>query len=179
VGQPAEVYRRPACRFVADFIGRTNFVPARVVAVDGSRAELDSPGIGRLVADLGGDLASRAVPGPGPGPVPVPGDRARGRAGPQDLSVGAQVDCSLRPEAIRLLPSEEGGEPAGRINVFSAELVETVYLGEMAQHTLRLSNGSTLEAYELHPQFVAAGGRAIPVRCQVDAGDVTIMLDSR
>jgi iron(III) transport system ATP-binding protein len=30
VGPPAEVYRRPRTRFVADFIGRANFVPASV-----------------------------------------------------------------------------------------------------------------------------------------------------
>ena len=30
IGSPAEVYRRPRTRFVADFIGRANFVPATV-----------------------------------------------------------------------------------------------------------------------------------------------------
>ncbi len=32
VGTPVDIYRRPRSRFVADFIGRANFVPARVTA---------------------------------------------------------------------------------------------------------------------------------------------------
>ncbi|MEO5941635.1 MAG: ABC transporter ATP-binding protein [Candidatus Limnocylindrales bacterium] len=35
VGAPREVYDRPANRFVADFIGETNFLPGRVEADDG------------------------------------------------------------------------------------------------------------------------------------------------
>ena len=33
VGAPSEIYARPANRFVADFIGRANFLPARIVSV--------------------------------------------------------------------------------------------------------------------------------------------------
>ena len=45
VGSPREVYTRPANRFVADFIGKANFVPATVsdadaVEVAGVRIEL-------------------------------------------------------------------------------------------------------------------------------------------
>ena len=36
VGTPLEVYRAPRSRFVADFIGDMNFVPARVVDGDGA-----------------------------------------------------------------------------------------------------------------------------------------------
>ena len=39
-GTPDEVYRRPASRFVADFIGRANFVEGRVERVDGGSVEL-------------------------------------------------------------------------------------------------------------------------------------------
>ena len=34
-GAPVEVYRRPASRFVADFMGETNFIEGTVVTVDG------------------------------------------------------------------------------------------------------------------------------------------------
>jgi ABC-type Fe3+/spermidine/putrescine transport system ATPase subunit len=34
VGTPAEVYNRPANRFVAGFLGETNFVPGTVRAAD-------------------------------------------------------------------------------------------------------------------------------------------------
>jgi ABC-type Fe3+/spermidine/putrescine transport system ATPase subunit len=44
VGSPVEIYRRPASREVADFIGLSNFIEARVRAADGAGAYLlDSP----------------------------------------------------------------------------------------------------------------------------------------
>ena len=45
LGPPQEIYRRPANRFVADFIGESNLFRARVVA--GRHAELER---GRRVA---------------------------------------------------------------------------------------------------------------------------------
>ncbi len=38
IGEPLEIYDRPATRFVADFIGETNFIPARVKEVQGEEA---------------------------------------------------------------------------------------------------------------------------------------------
>jgi len=36
VGSPREIYERPRSRFVADFIGRTNLLEAKVIAADGA-----------------------------------------------------------------------------------------------------------------------------------------------
>jgi iron(III) transport system ATP-binding protein len=41
VGTPHEIYSRPRTLFVADFIGKGNFLPATVRAVDGDRAEVE------------------------------------------------------------------------------------------------------------------------------------------
>ena len=38
IGTPTEIYERPNCRFVADFIGEANFLDGTVVEVTGSRA---------------------------------------------------------------------------------------------------------------------------------------------
>jgi iron(III) transport system ATP-binding protein len=48
-GSPEEVYRRPVNRFVANFIGETNFIEGRVLSVDDGQATLDTP-IGRVVS---------------------------------------------------------------------------------------------------------------------------------
>jgi iron(III) transport system ATP-binding protein len=40
IGAPDEIYRRPASAFVADFIGRTNFVPATVLRVADGRVTI-------------------------------------------------------------------------------------------------------------------------------------------
>jgi iron(III) transport system ATP-binding protein len=42
VGAPDAVYRRPACRTVANFIGETDFIPGKVSAVDGRRIRVDT-----------------------------------------------------------------------------------------------------------------------------------------
>ena len=41
-GAPAEVYRRPASRFVADFMGETNFIEGTVTSVEGS-VQVETP----------------------------------------------------------------------------------------------------------------------------------------
>jgi iron(III) transport system ATP-binding protein len=46
VGSPREVYRRPASRAVAEFLGETNLIAGEVVASDGAVAEISS-GLGR------------------------------------------------------------------------------------------------------------------------------------
>ncbi|MBN9071683.1 MAG: ABC transporter ATP-binding protein [Rhizobiales bacterium] len=40
VGSPWDIYDRPAERFVADFIGETNFLPATLVAMEGGKAKM-------------------------------------------------------------------------------------------------------------------------------------------
>ncbi|MFF3465114.1 ABC transporter ATP-binding protein [Streptomyces sp. NPDC001984] len=49
IGKPREIYTRPATRFVAEFIGTSNFLEAKVTAVRGDEVEVDTPQ-GRLLA---------------------------------------------------------------------------------------------------------------------------------
>jgi iron(III) transport system ATP-binding protein len=73
VGSPREIYERPRSRFVADFIGRTNLLEAKVVAADGD-------GHYRLATALGELHATSTEP----------------------LRVGDAVSISIRPEDIEL-----------------------------------------------------------------------------
>jgi iron(III) transport system ATP-binding protein len=59
VGTPVEVYARPATRFVADFLGRVNFLAAEVVGPGLVRTR-----VGPATADL--PVAGGAAPGAGP-----------------------------------------------------------------------------------------------------------------
>ena len=132
-GTPLEVYRRPANRFVAGFIGETNFVSATLEAVADGRARLRTPW---------GGVESAA-------PLPA------------GLQPGGVATLSLRPEAIRLDPP-----PAAEPNVFTAAVRESVYLGEVAQHSVeplaadgRPAGGAVrLKVFELHPRAPMAGG---------------------
>jgi iron(III) transport system ATP-binding protein len=86
VGPPLEIYARPANRFVADFIGRVNFLEGRVQRVDPETVSLDVRG--RLMT------------------VPRPAGPAR----------EGLVTLVLRPETVRLTASSRPGDAfSGRV----------------------------------------------------------------
>jgi len=74
VGTPTEIYERPTCKFVADFIGETNFIDGTVI-------------------ENGGDYATIATP---------EGLKLRGIA-PRPVKLGEPATLSIRPEKARLL----------------------------------------------------------------------------
>ena len=43
VGTPTEIYERPTCKFVADFIGETNFIDGKVIENGGNYATIETP----------------------------------------------------------------------------------------------------------------------------------------
>ena len=61
VGSPREVYRRPVCRTVANFIGETDFLPGKVLEITGDGVTVNT-GVGKFDGILGD---RRTVPSPG------------------------------------------------------------------------------------------------------------------
>jgi spermidine/putrescine transport system ATP-binding protein len=87
IGEPTEIYEQPVNRFVADFIGETNFLEASVVAYDGTWAEV-------LIDD---QLRVKAVAG-------------------EPLAVGQPVTVALRPEKLLVAaPAEQPEALPGRV----------------------------------------------------------------
>lgn len=82
VDEPRRLYDRPASRFVADFLGETNFVIAELTGRDGDQVILNCPA---------GPMRSTSVP-------------------EEPISQGA-VTCSIRPEAIRVLDPDQPPPP--------------------------------------------------------------------
>ncbi len=78
VGTPEEVYRRPTNRFVAEFMGETNLIPATIAAREAGASVLDTPA-GRITA----------------------------RDHNQQLSDQNRLVCSVRPESVRLVTGFE------------------------------------------------------------------------
>src|SRR5262249_51989513 len=60
IAPPADVYNRPANRFVADFVGQSNFLDATVIRIDGGTTELRTTGGNRIVAAGQGNSAANA-----------------------------------------------------------------------------------------------------------------------
>lgn len=110
VGTPAEIYEKPANRFIADFIGDTNLIEAEVTEIrDGfATVRLDTGGV--VLAELSADTA-----------------------------VGDKGVMSLRPERLRLQAQssvstdDEGGQLSGVIS-------DVVYLGTDRQYSVALSD---------------------------------------
>jgi ABC-type Fe3+/spermidine/putrescine transport system ATPase subunit len=79
VGTPAEIYERPASRYVAAFMGAANILPG-MVRDAGPDATLDLDGIGPAQA-----------------------------AGPAPTAAGSALHVALRPERLRIAPGEAAG----------------------------------------------------------------------
>ncbi len=75
VGAPGDIYRRPACKLVAHFIGETDFIPAKILSAGAGKAKVETA-IGGFDAVLGN-------------PAVVPAS-------------GAAVTISVRPECWKL-----------------------------------------------------------------------------
>jgi spermidine/putrescine transport system ATP-binding protein len=74
IGTPVEIYERPNCRFVADFIGESNFFQGKVLSINGPHAKVSVPS---LNTELTGLLTG-------------------------DLVAGQEATVSIRPEKIRI-----------------------------------------------------------------------------
>ena len=53
IGRPEEIYERPANKFVADFIGETNFIDGVVKAQNGQVVEIELPGTATICVNSG------------------------------------------------------------------------------------------------------------------------------
>lgn len=80
LGTPHDIYHAPAERFVADFIGDTNFLDLPVAAIDGSRATVTLPGGKPMIAELPVGL------------LPV---------------IGETVTTVIRPEQADIVPEDQ------------------------------------------------------------------------
>jgi iron(III) transport system ATP-binding protein len=147
IGRPAEVYRRPHSRVVADFIGETNFLP--------------------------GQLLGPAEEGGGQWLVETPLGHFRGFIGDSSWQppAGADVTLSIRPEAwtLRDTPMAENCA-VGRIG-------ESVYLGEVAQYAFVGSTAGEehrLKIFELNPRHESRPGDR-EVHAVAAAEDVVIV----
>lgn len=135
VGTPVQIYERPAYRFVANFIGETNFLEGRVVELNGDN---------RCVVEIANG-------------VPVSGSYY------QPLDVGDRVSISIRPEKIRIHESQPAPRPnlfAVRVETVAYIGSDTQLLITMPQgNTLRVYDQNDLSTVD-ESYFYAAGDQA-------------------
>jgi spermidine/putrescine transport system ATP-binding protein len=106
VGSPLEIYERPTSKFVADFIGETNFLEGKVTAVEGDYARVN-----------------------------VDGREFVGRKGP-DITVGAQATLSVRPEKIQLYDPNHPNLDKSKPNTYETKVMLVDYVGSDTRVTI-------------------------------------------
>ena len=131
-GDPTELYERPVNRFVADFIGTSNFIDATVVEVDGAS---------RLVtARTSAGLVLRGRP-------TDPG---------YHVGVGDQVTVATRPERLEVLPASGVGEPPAGHTQVTGTVVQGTYLGDQTEYRVSTDQAGVLIVR--HQNASGAGG---------------------
>jgi len=106
IGTPEEIYRNPADRFVAEFVGRVNLIPGTVAAVESGRIVVDVDGAGRRLT------------------VDAPDGRTR----------DSSVVVAVRPEVVTLLP--EGSSELNGTNTWDANVHAVSFLGDHYEYAL-------------------------------------------
>lgn len=82
------------------------------------------------------------------------------------------VTLSIRPESLTVL--ESGATAPAGCSLIEGTLLDTIFLGEMAQHRVRVGEDLVLKVFQLNPRPIAPGG---VVRLAVEAEDVVMLRD--
>ena len=137
LGSPSTLYERPTNRFVADFIGTSNFIPATVTATGSTRRVSVRSETG-LVMD--GDLTDPDA----------------------SVTLGDPITVAIRPERMEVLPADatvSRSAAAGRLEV-PGRVRQGTYLGDQTEYRVE-----TKEAGEVivRRQNAAGSGGALGV----------------
>jgi spermidine/putrescine transport system ATP-binding protein len=122
IGSAVEIYERPNCRFVADFIGETNFLSGSVKRVDKERVTVE---------------------------ITEPHQEILG-IGIGQLSIGQAVAVSIRPEKVKLV-DDDGSEVTnlqGTENVLKGKVAVTAYIGSDTRVVIELGNKVRMKVWE-------------------------------
>jgi iron(III) transport system ATP-binding protein len=140
IGTPEYLYRRPGSRFVAEFLGETNILTATITKVSDQGVQVQTDA---------GPLLARS---------PLPSGAARTAA------AGDKVLVSIRPESISPTLALPNTAPA--TNSLPARVLETTYLGDLAQHTAALGSSPgapSVKIAVLNPGAVRASFNTIHI----------------
>ena len=136
VGSPREIYNYPNSRFVADFIGETNFINGRLTDIEGQ--------LGTVESDIG-SIQSININ--------------------NKIAVGESTLCSIRPGSISVAdspthvtlqsePTKEGSDGTtfrDNINCFRAKVLNLTYLGNVEEYQLLVEDKLEIKAVLHNP----------------------------
>ena len=121
---PAKIYEAPSSRFVASFIGDTNFFSGEIVATEGDYCTIRPEGFSDIRA-----------------------------YNDKQLKVGQKVDLSVRPEKIRVTLAPPPPEKGASINVYPSTVQDIVYQGVYTKYWIK-SSDLRIAALKPHSRFL-------------------------
>jgi iron(III) transport system ATP-binding protein len=145
-GKPLDLYRRPASKFVADFIGESNFLTGTVESTTPQKTIVQTP-VGPLESSIAGPAfrtSQNVIVAFRPESVIVSNAGVPPAVGPSNAGVPPTGNAVVSPAVV------------GQTNQLPGKLLRTTYLGEMAEHLVQLANGQTIKAFEMNPNDAAA-----------------------
>jgi iron(III) transport system ATP-binding protein len=137
-GAPTDLYRKPVSRFVADFIGESNFLPGEIDNISSTTVTVKTKA-GSLFA-MKSLLSAPVTP-------------------------KQKVLAAFRPEAVQVVPGDR--DLGATVNQLRGKRVHTVYLGEIAEHIVEVE-GQQIKAFELNPRGVAAVGDDVVISVRAE-----------
>jgi len=117
IGTPREVYSTPKSRFIATFLGRMNAISGKVARIAPS---------GEVV-------------------VQTPVGEIRATKPEREFAIGWQVECLIRPEAMRIVP--EKPPRSDEHNVLAGLVVGHSCLGEIDEFLVQLPDRTEMRVY--------------------------------
>jgi spermidine/putrescine transport system ATP-binding protein len=115
VGRPEEVYETPQTRFVADFIGETNFLEGKLTAY--------ANGIGQV--NITDDITINAI---------IP-DK-------QTVHNGQNVSVAIRPERLSIYPVDAQPVSDPQVTVVRGQVIHSNYIGTDTRYMVRIGSGN-------------------------------------
>ncbi|VFR34436.1 Putrescine transport ATP-binding protein PotA (TC 3.A.1.11.1) [plant metagenome] len=142
-----DIYEQPASKWVAGFIGQSNFLPGVIETRDGEDC---------VVRMAGGERI-----------------KARGNVAP---TIGQEVVGILRPERVRVAAADSAADvaaPAG--SRLSATVIDTLYMGHTVKLGLQLADGTVLRSQSASDGHASLPAVGATVSVQWDPGSVWLV----
>jgi iron(III) transport system ATP-binding protein len=153
IATPEDVYRRPANRFVASFLGRCNLLPGVV----------------------------RARRADGTSEIALRGERRSLLAAATDVPIGTDVTIAIRPESIRLIETTDSGLTgvAKGANAIDVTVTEESFLGDPKEYGGAAGSIELIAQSRNHLSGVALTAVIEPSACAVVSDSPPAYPDNR
>jgi len=148
VDSPTAMYEWPRTRFVADFIGQTNFLDGRITGRDGAFGIVELPGAGSIRVRLP-DGVSSSVPG----------------------------TVAIRPEKIAFTSDLPNGAAPANWNQLTGAVTEGIYLGAHTQFAVRVGDSLSIAVHRQNDSGSDSGialGSTLTIAFAPESGSVLL-----